>query len=121
MLSPKFLTSLKLDVISTQVLQNVEDSCKKCIKKKICKYFQFGGENVKICDLFLMFKIFFNKDLLKVLMVKLQTVDIDLGRTRLSFFSCHEICPEIRQMHTMSYKTAMENVNNLRFKISKCK
>ena len=73
-------------MISIQVLQTVEDSCKKYIKKKICKYFQFWGENVKICDLFLMFKNIFNKDLLNVLMVKLQTVDIYLGHTRLSFF-----------------------------------
>ena len=65
---------------------------------------------------FFMFKNILNKDLLNVLMVKLQTVDIYLGHTRLNFFSWHEICPEIRQMHTMSYKTAMENVNNLRFK-----
>ena len=55
-------------------------------KEKKCKYFQLWGENVKICDYFLMFKIFFNKDLLNVLMVKLQTVDIDLGHTGLSFF-----------------------------------
>ena len=51
MLSPRFWTSLKLDVISIQVLQTVEDSCKKCIKK-ICKYFQFWGDNVKICEFF---------------------------------------------------------------------
>ena len=74
-------------MITIQVLQTVEDSCKKCIKKKICKYFQFWGENVKTLRFFLMFKNFFNKDLLNVLMVKLQTVDIYLGHTRLGFFS----------------------------------
>ena len=50
-----------------------------------------------------MFKNILKKDLLNVLMVKLQTIDI-LGHTRLSFFSWHGICPEIRQMHTMSYQ-----------------
>ena len=34
-------------MISIQVLQTVEDSCKNCIKKKLCKYFQFWGDNVK--------------------------------------------------------------------------
>ena len=97
-------------MISIQLIQTVEDSCKKCIKK--CKYLKFWGENVKIRDFFLMFKNFFNKDLLDVLMVKLQTVDIYLGHTRLSFFSWYEMCPEIRQMPTTSYKTAMENVNS---------
>ena len=68
-----------------QLLQTVEDSCKKCIKKKICKYFQFWGENTKICEFFLMFKNIFKNDLLNVLMVKLQTIDIYLGHTRFSF------------------------------------
>ena len=72
-------------MISIQVLQTVEDSCKKCIKKKICKYFQFWGENLTICEFFLMFKNIFKKDLLNVLMVELQTIDIYLGQTRLSF------------------------------------
>ena len=48
MLSPKLSTSLKLDVISIQLFQTVEDSCN---------------------------------------MVKLQTIDIYLGHTRLRFFS----------------------------------
>ena len=68
-----------------QVLPTVEDSCKKCIKKKTCKYFQFWGENVKICEYFLMFKNIFKTDLLNVLMVNLQTIDIYLAHTRLSF------------------------------------
>ena len=72
-------------MISIQVLQTVEDSCKKCIKKKISKYFQFWGENVKICEFCLMLKNIFKKDLLNVLMVELQTIDIYLGHTRLSF------------------------------------
>ena len=73
-------------MIRIQVLQTVEDSCKKCLKKKICKYFQFWGENVKIFDIFLMFKNFFNKDILNLLTVKLQTLAIYLGHTRLIFF-----------------------------------
>ena len=85
MLCLKFSTSLKLDVISIQMLQTIEDSCMKCIKKKICKYFQFWGENVKMCGVFLMFKNTFKKDLLNVLMVELQTIAIYLGHTRLSF------------------------------------
>ena len=51
----------------------------------MCKNFQFWGENVKIYDFFLMFKNIFENDLLNVLMVKLQTIDIYLGHTRLSF------------------------------------
>ena len=84
MLSPKFSTSLKLHVISIQVVQTVEDSCKKCIKRKICKYSQFWGENVKICDFIFVFRNI-KKNLLNVLMVELQTIDIYLGHTRLSF------------------------------------
>ena len=108
-------------MISIQILQTVEDNCEKCVKKKICKFSQFWGENVKTFVIFFMFKNLFNKDLLNVLMVKLQTVDIYLGHTRLSFFSWHEIRPGIRQMHTMSYKTAMENVNNLGFTLFQSK
>ena len=52
MLRPKFSTSLKLDVISIQALQTVEDNCKECIKEEIRKYFQFWGENVKTCVIF---------------------------------------------------------------------
>ena len=85
MLSPKFPFPLKLDVISIQVLQTVEGSFKKCVKKKICKYFQFGGENVKICDFFWMFKNIIKIDLLHVLMAKIQRIDIYLGHTRLIF------------------------------------
>ena len=51
-MSQKFSTSLRLDVISIQVLQTVEDNCNKCIKKKVCKYSQFWGEDVKILDFF---------------------------------------------------------------------
>ena len=72
-------------MISIQLLQTVEDSCKKCIKKKKCKYSYFWGENVKSCDFFLMYKNILKKDLLNVLMVKLQTIDIYLGHIRLSF------------------------------------
>ena len=72
-------------MISIQVLQTIEDSCKKCIKKKICKYFQFWGENVEICDFFWMFKNILKKDLLNVLRNILQPIDIYLGHTRLSF------------------------------------
>ena len=72
-------------MISIQVLQTVKDSCEKCIKKKMCKYFQFWGENVKICEFLLLFKNIFKKDLLNVLMVELQAIDIYLGHTRLSF------------------------------------
>ena len=72
-------------MISIHVLQTVEDSCKKCIERKICEYFQFWGENMKICDFFYV-QDFFNKDLLNVLMVKLQTVDIYLGHTSLLQF-----------------------------------
>ena len=104
-------------MITIQVFQTVEDSCKKSIKK-YANTLNFG---VKICEFFLMFKNIFENDLLNVLMVKLQTVDIYLGYTRLSFFSWHEICPEIRQMHTMSYKTAMENVNILSFTLFQSK
>ena len=75
---------------------------------------------MKICDFFYVQELF-KKDLLNVLMVKLQTVDIYLGHTRLSFFSWHEICPEIRQMHTMSFKTDMDNVNNLGFTLFQSK
>ena len=84
-LSPKCWTSLKFDGISIKLLQTVEDSCKNRNKKKICKYSWFGAENVKICDFFLMFKNIFQKDLLNVLMAELQTIDIYLGHTRLSF------------------------------------
>ena len=66
MLSPRFSASLKLDVISIQVIQTVEESCKKCMKKKICKYFQFWGENMKICDFFYVQELFLKKDLLNV-------------------------------------------------------
>ena len=83
--SPKFWTSVKLDVISMQLLQTVEDSCKNWNKKKICKYFQFWGENMIICEFFLMFKNFLKKDLLNVLMIKLQTIDIYLGHRGLVF------------------------------------
>ena len=89
MLCPKFSTSLKLDVISIQMLQTIEDSCKNRIKKKICKYFQFLGEMWKFCEIFLMFKNFFWKDLSNVLMVKLQTIDIHLGHMRRVFFNYH--------------------------------
>ena len=85
--SPKFWTSLKLDVISMQLLQTVEDSCKNWNKKKIWKYSLFWGENVKICEFFFMFKNIFENDLLNVLMAKLQTIDIYLGHTRLSLKS----------------------------------
>ena len=84
-------------MISIQVLQTEEDSCKKCIRKKICKYFQFWGENMTFCDIVFDVQEFFKKDLLNVLMVKLQTIDIYLGHTRPSFFRWHEISPEIQQ------------------------
>ena len=50
--SPKCSTSLKLDVITIQVLQTVEDSCKKCIKKENMQIFSILGwkcENFVIC------------------------------------------------------------------------
>ena len=94
-LCPKFWTSLKLDVISIQVLQTIEDSYRNCIKKKICKYSQFWGEMWKCCEIFLMFKNFFEKDLSNDLMVKLQTVDIYLGHMRHVFFYYHLSCVEI--------------------------
>ena len=42
-----------------QVLHIVEDSCKNWIKKKICKYSHFWGENVNIWWFFFMFKNIF--------------------------------------------------------------
>ena len=62
-----------------------------------------------------MFKNFLEKDLSDVLMVKLQTIDIYLGHMRLKFFSSQEMFPKIRQMHTMAYRPAIKNVNNLGF------
>ena len=68
------------------------------------------------------------KDLSNISMVKLQTIDIHLGSVRPSFFSLYEMCPEIRQMHTMAHftavkihKPAMENVNNLDFALFQSK
>ena len=100
-----------------QVLQIVEYSCKDLIKKKICKFLILGWK----CFIFYIQEPFRK---ISFGAVKLQTMYMYLGPMRLTCmsFSLYEICPEIRQMHTMAHKTAMENVNNLGltlFKVNK--
>ena len=68
-----------------------------------------------------MFKNFLKNNIYHVLMVKLHTIDIYLGPMRLNCFILYEIFPEIRQMHAMAHKSAMEKVNNLGFKLSQSK
>ena len=65
------------------MLQTIEDTCKNRIQKKICKYFQFLGEDVWF---FLCSTTFFDKDLSNVLMVMLQTIDIYVGHMRRVFY-----------------------------------
>ena len=64
-------------------------------KKENMQIFPIWGGECKNLLFFLMFKNIFKKDLLNVLMVKLQTIDIYPGHTRLSIFNLYEKYPEI--------------------------